>query len=137
MPPLPQRPMHAGLPFAVEPTADGSPRLRRARVTQCALSRICGVCAKNLERPIAFLGDSAAVEANSFVLPPMHVECAERLVVDHGDSWEMLGQDGPVSQWEIVTTAGFEHVTPRREDADKRVRMTPNAVLGRMPVLHR
>ncbi|QWC84950.1 hypothetical protein KLP28_15605 [Nocardioidaceae bacterium] len=137
MAPLPQRPMHEGLPFAVELTADGSPRLRRARVTQCALSRICGVCAGSLGRPIAFLGDGEAVRSNVFVLPPMHLECAEQLVADHGDAWEMLGQDGPVHQWEIVTTGGFEHHRAGKGDADNRPRLSPNAVIGRMPVLHR
>ena len=48
----------------------------RAWVTQCALSRICGVCERPLGRPIAFVGTAEEVGRNAFHLPPMHVECA-------------------------------------------------------------
>lgn len=86
----------------------------RAWVTQCALSRICGVCERPLGRPIAFVGTVEEVGRNAFHLPPMHVECAR--------AWS-----GDAS--ELVTTAGFEFVRPAKEDADKRPTFQPNSLL--------
>lgn len=97
---------------------DGSSRLReptRAWVTQCALSRICGVCEGGLGRPIAFVGSVEERDRNSFLLPPMHAECAARVCAE---------------EQVIVTTGGFEFVRARREDADRRPRFEPNSVVG-------
>ena len=86
----------------------------RKWVTQCALSRICGVCARPLGRPDE--GDRAAEEVgrNAFHLPPLHVECTPALV---GESTQ------------VVTTAAFEFVRPAKEDADRRPRFEPNSLL--------
>jgi hypothetical protein len=46
--------------------------LIRARVIQCALSRICGVCGEPLGRPIAFLGTRDESGRNAFHSPPLH-----------------------------------------------------------------
>ena len=46
-------------------------------MTQCALSRICGVCGESLARPVAFLGSVEEADRNAFHFPPSHVECAE------------------------------------------------------------
>jgi len=86
----------------------------RAWVTQCALSRICGVCARPLGRPIAFVGSAEEVGRNAFHLPPLHVECTPALV---GESTQ------------VVTTAAFEFVRPAKEDADRRPRFEPNSLL--------
>ena len=86
----------------------------RAWVTQCALSRICGVCERPLGRPIAFVGTAEEVGRNAFHLPPLHVECASELM---GESTE------------LVTTAGFEFVRPAKEDADRRPTFQPNSLL--------
>jgi hypothetical protein len=87
------------------------------RVTQCALSRICGVCGEPLGRPIAFLGTPLEVGRNAFHFPPMHVACAHTL----------LGEAGAT---EVVTTAGFEFVRPGREDHDRRPTFQPNSLLS-------
>ena len=86
----------------------------RAWVTQCALSRICGVCARPLGRPIAFVGTPEEVGRNAFHLPPLHVDCAPALLDD---------------STRVVTTAGFEFVRAAKEDLDRRPRFEPNSLL--------
>jgi len=88
--------------------------LDKAWVTRCALSRICGVCAEPLGRPIAFVGSAEEVGRNAFHLPPLHLECAQELV-------------GETTQ--VVTTAGFEFVRRAKEDIDKRPTFQPNSLL--------
>jgi hypothetical protein len=90
--------------------------LAGARVTQCALSRICGSCGRPLGRPVAFVGTSAEVGRNAFHAPPLHLDCAEA-----------LRRERP--GWELVTTAGFEFVRPARDDADRRPTFQPNSLL--------
>ncbi len=102
--------------------ASGSPdSLIGRRVTQCALSRICGVCGRPLGRPVAFVGTSTEVGRNAFHLPPLHTKCVDAL----------RASDGADPSWEIVTTAGFEFVRPGREDDDRRPTFQPNSLLGR------
>jgi hypothetical protein len=96
----------------------GSLDVSRKRVTQCALSRICGACDESLGRPIAFLGTAEEQARNEFHAPPLHLACAERL---RGSA---PGLDV------LVTTAGFEFERPGRDDLDPRVRFRPNSVLG-------
>jgi hypothetical protein len=103
----------ATTPFAWGETLD---ELDGARVTQCALSRICGCCGRPLGRPIGFLGTAAEVGRNAFHAPPLHAECARGLLADRPD-------------WELVTTAGFEFVRPAREDLDRRPTFQPNSLL--------
>ena len=86
------------------------------RVTQCALSRVCGVCGRPLGRPIAFVGTALEVGRNAFHAPPLHLGCARSLLAERAD-------------WELVTTAGFEFVRPAREDADRRPTFQPNSLL--------
>ena len=87
----------------------------RAWVTQCALSRICGVCERPLGRPIAFVGTAEEIGRNAFHYPPLHVECAGALLGD--------------GSTELVTTAGFEFVRPAKEDVDRRPTFQPNSIL--------
>ena len=91
--------------------------LDRRRVTQCALSRVCGGCGRSLGRPIAFVGPAGEVGRNEFHAPPLHTTCADdvRRVVD--------------PTWEVVLTAGFEYVRPARDDTDRRPRFEPNSLL--------
>ena len=91
----------------------------RAWVTQCALSRICGVCGETLGRPIAFLGSPEEEGRNAFHLPPMHPECAE----------ELLRAPDADPRWEVVETAGFEFVRPSREEIEDRPTFQPNSLL--------
>ena len=100
-----------------EDLRDGSIRLReptRAWVTQCALSRICGVCEGGLGRPIAFVGTEVERDRNEFHQPPMHLACAERV-----QSGEQV----------IVSTSGFEFLRPDRADPDPLPRFEPTSVL--------
>ncbi len=87
-----------------------------ARVTQCALSRVCGGCGTPLGRPIAFVGASLEVGRNAFHAPPLHPACASALLAQRDD-------------WELVTTAGFEFVRGNREDEDRRPTFHPNSLL--------
>ena len=96
-----------------EDQRDGSTRLReptRAWVTQCALSRICGVCEDGLGRPVAFLGTPTERDRNQFHHPPMHRACAERV-----RSPEQV----------VVTCAAFEFLRPDRHDPDPAPRFAP------------
>jgi hypothetical protein len=122
------------VPFACgtgEPGAAPTARaLDHRRVTQCALSRICGVCGAGLGRPIAFIGSPDEEARQAFHFPPTHLECAEQLLAVYGDvRGSVLGQTEPFDQWVIVTTGGFEYVRPRRQDVDRRATFEPNSFL--------
>src|SRR3954467_5497428 len=96
------------LPFACGTGTDAdATRLDGRRVTQCALSRVCGVCGSGLGRPIAFLGTELERDRNAFHFPPSHVGCAEALAAwVSGVRGPLLGQD-EVEGWVLVTTASF------------------------------
>jgi hypothetical protein len=91
--------------------------LVRRKVTQCALSRICGGCGTPLGRPIAFVGTAAEVARNEFHAPPLHATCAD-------DVRRTLE-----ASWDIVLTAGFEFVRPVSHDPDPLARFVPNSLL--------
>ncbi len=90
------------------------------RVTQCALSRICGVCGEPLGRPVAFVGTPREVGRNAYHQPPLHASCAV----------ELCGMAGADPDWRTVTTAGFEFVRAGREDDDRRPTFQPNSLLS-------
>ncbi len=111
-------------------TAPSVRRLDGRRVTQCALSRVCGVCGAGLGRPIAFLGSRLEADRNAFHFPPSHLGCAESLLdAVRGLAGGVLGQEDEVRSWTIVTTAGFEYVRPAKEDLDPRPTFQPNSIL--------
>ena len=127
------------VPFACgspDPYADPdapSPSVReldKRRVTQCALSRVCGVCGSGLGRPIAFLGSADEVGRNAFHFPPSHVGCAEAALAvwGEGDS-AALGHPSPPEGWALVTTSGFEYIRPSGESEDRRAVFSPNSVI--------
>lgn len=91
--------------------------LSRARVTQCALSRICGACGEPLGRPIVFVGTAQESDRNEFHGPPLHASCAPGV--------QALD---PAAQ--VVPTAAFEFVRPGRDDADQQVRFE---LVSRLP----
>ena len=100
------------------------------RVTQCALSRICGVCGAALGRPLAFLGSPDELDRMAFHFPASHVECARALLAAYaGVDRPVLGQAGAPADWVLVTTASFEFVRPAKEDADRRPVFRPNGLL--------
>ena len=108
-------------PFAWDPSPEGGlGELVKRRVTQCALSRICGVCAESLGRPVVFVGTPEEIGRNAFHAPPLHRACADALLRDPGADPE----------WEIVETAGFEFVRPAKEDVDRRPTFQPNSLLS-------
>ena len=86
--------------------ADGE--LVRSKVTQCALSRVCGACGASLGRPIAFVGTEAEVGRNAFHAPPLHTTCAEEVRRELDPSWE------------VVSTGGFEFVRAAEEGGGRR-----------------
>jgi hypothetical protein len=111
-------------------TPPSARHLDKRRVTQCALSRVCGVCGAGLGRPIAFLGSPLEAGRNAFHFPPAHVACAEALVAAYaGVGQPVLGQD-EVGPWLLITTASFEFVRANREDLDRRPSFQPNAILS-------
>ena len=121
------------IPFA----SMGDLGLDKRKVTQCALSRICGVCGESLARPLAFLGSVAEADRNEFHFPPMHVSCAEvALEVWGTSSSASLGHPSRPSSWALVTTSGFEFVRPTPEWEDRRPVFAPNSVIEdrRLPV---
>ena len=104
--------------------------LDKRRVTQCALSRICGVCGAGLGRPLAFLGSRRELDRLAFHLPACHLACAEALLAAYAGVTEpVLGQEDPPQDWVLVTTASFEFVRPGSEDADRRPVFQPNGLL--------
>lgn len=128
------------VPFACGTEGFGGPRdgsaptartLDGRRVTQCALSRVCGVCGSGLGRPIGFLGSTLELDRNAFHFPPTHVACAEALLAAYAEVTEpVLGQDSVPDPWVLVTTAGFEYVRANREDLDRRPTFQPNSLLS-------
>lgn len=92
--------------------------LVKRKVTQCALSRICGACGASLGRPIAFVGPDAEVARNEFHAPPLHATCAD-------DVRRALDET-----WQVVLTSGFDYVRPAADDLDKQPRFRPNSLIG-------
>jgi hypothetical protein len=92
--------------------------LQRRRVTQCALSRVCGGCGRSLGRPVAFVGAPAEVARNEFHAPPLHATCAD----------DVRRELDPA--WEVVLTSGFDFVRPTADDRDREPRFRPNSLLG-------
>jgi hypothetical protein len=119
--------MHRGdIPFA----SRGDLGLDKRKVTQCALSRICGVCGDSLARPVAFLGSALEADSNAFHFPPSHVQCAEAALAVWADSYSVaLGHPSPPEGWALVTTSGFEYVRPSGESDDRRPVFSPNSVI--------
>jgi hypothetical protein len=122
------------VPFVCE-AEDGTLDLatvHKRRVIRCALSRICGLCGISLGWPIAFLGSSAEVAANTLRFPPLHQECGEAALTVYAPLGAgVLGIDTAPAEWEMVTTGGFELERPAGRDGDQRVAFRLHAVLGR------
>ena len=113
--------------------ADGALSARnldKRRVTQCALSRICGVCGAGLGRPLAFFGSQTELDRMAFHVPACHVPCAEALLAAYDALREpLLGQDTAPPDWVLVTTASFEFVRANTDDLDRRTVFQPNGLL--------
>jgi hypothetical protein len=104
--------------------------LDKRRVTQCALSRICGVCGAGLGRPLAFFGSQRELGRMAFHFPASHLECAQALLAAYADVDEpVLEQDTAPADWVLVTTASFEFVRANKGDLDRRPVFQPNSLL--------
>jgi hypothetical protein len=115
------------LPFA----STGDLGLDRRKVTQCALSRICGVCGESLARPVAFLGSALEADRNAFHFPPSHVKCAEAAIAAWaGSNSAVLGHTSEPESWTLVTTSGFEYIRPTGETDDRRSVFAPNSLIS-------
>ncbi len=122
------------VPFACgtgEPGAPATAReLDQRRVTQCALSRVCGICGAGLGRPVAFLGSEDEAARNEFHFPPTHLTCAQALLTSYDAvGAAVLGQLTRLDRWVLVTTGGFEFVRAGRDQVDRRPVFSPNSVL--------
>ena len=126
---LPRDAAGCPIPFACGTASTTLVSLDRRRVTQCALSRICGVCGASLGRPLTLLGTPAESARNAFHFPPAHWECAQALQADlRAVTGPALGQDAD-AEWVLVTTGGFEFVRPGRDDEDTWPTFQPNSRL--------
>lgn len=109
----------------------------KARAIQCALSRVCGLCGLSLATgPAAattFVGSVAEADANTFVFPPVHMDCAE-LALDTYPALRVpvLGQRRVLAEWAVVVTGGFELERPAERGAP--VLFHPNSVSSRATV---
>lgn len=119
-----------GVPHGAASEAPSVRVLDHRRVTQCALSRVCGVCGAALGRPITFVGSAEEADRNAFHFPPCHVQCAQALVANVRHlRVPVLGQDEVVDPWVLVTTAAFEFVRPSKGQQDRRPVFEPYKVL--------
>ena len=101
--------------------------LNGRRVTQCALSRVCAMCAQTLEFPLAFLGDDQAADERSYPCPPMHVACAEaavRLYPPTPASTAGRAADA----WVMLLTGSFQVERPSRRGDPTLFRPAPGEV---------
>ena len=104
--------------------------LNKKRVTQCALSRICGVCGDSLGSPVGFLGSVEELDRLAFHFPPVHPDCgAAILAACQGAPTGVLGQDSPVAAWVLVSTGGFEHERAQPDALDRRPTFKPNSLV--------
>ncbi|WP_229051628.1 hypothetical protein [Aeromicrobium sp. Leaf350] len=122
------------LPFACVDDADGGRHdtVVKARAIRCALSRICGICAEVLTRPVAFLGSAEEADAVEFLFPPCHVACAEEAVREHAPRGAVLGHAEAPGEWVVLTTGGFDLVRPTKRGGA--VSFRPNSVIGRSAI---
>lgn len=101
----------------------------KARAIQCALSRICGLCGLSMSGTTTFVGSPEEADANAFVFPPMHPDCAAYALETYPAlGVPVLGQPLVVREWVVVETGGFELERPARRGPDMRVLFHPNSV---------
>ena len=99
--------------------------LNKARVTQCALSRVCGVCGSGLDRPIAFVGTAAEEARTAFHFPPLHPGCAEALVSALREHVVPVPGQDTAGEPVLLTCSAFEFVRPTAADLDRRPVFAP------------
>ena len=99
----------------------------KARVIQCALSRVCGLCGLSMSGVTTFVGSSDEAEANAFGFPPMHTECATYALDTYPPlGVPVLGQQLVLREWAVVETGGFDLERPQERGMP--VLFHPNSV---------
>jgi hypothetical protein len=101
--------------------------LNGKRVVQCALSRVCAMCAQTLGFPLAFLGDRAAADERAYTYPPMHVPCAEAAVRLYPPT-PAAAAGRPVQAWVMFLTGSFQVERPSRRGEPMLFRPAPGEV---------
>lgn len=105
----------------------------KARVIQCALSRVCGLCGLSMSGVTTFVGSSDEAEANSFGFPPMHTACATYALDTYPPlGVPVLGQQLVLHEWVVVETGGFDLERPQERGMP--VLFHPNSVTSRESV---
>jgi hypothetical protein len=102
-------------------------QLNRKRVTQCALSRVCAMCAQTLAFPLAFLGDQQAADQRAYTCPPMHASCAEAAVGLYPPTPASTA-GRPVDAWVMLLTGSFQVERPSRRGDPTLFRPAPGEV---------
>lgn len=103
-------------------------RLNGKRVTQCALSRVCAMCAQTLDFPLAFLGDRQAVDERVYAYPPMHVSCAEAAVRLYPPTPASAAGRPADDAWVMLLTGSFQVERPSRRGDPTLFRPAPGDV---------
>lgn len=101
--------------------------LNGKRAVQCALSRVCALCAQSLSYPLAFLGDHEAADTRAYTYPPMHLACAEAAVRLYAPTPAATG-GRPVGAWAVLLTGSFELERPTRRGDPMLFRPAPGEV---------
>jgi hypothetical protein len=95
------------------------------RVTQCALSRVCAMCAQSLDYPLAFLGGEEDAQTHTYAYPPMHLGCAEAAVRLYPPPEHADGRPG---SWVMTVTGSFQVERPSRRGEPTVFRAAPGEV---------
>jgi hypothetical protein len=99
--------------------------LNRKRVTQCALSRVCALCAQSLDYPLAFLGDDEEAQSRTYAYPPVHLGCAQAAVRLYPPPGAATGVRGG---WVMTVTGSFQVERPSRRGQPTVFRAAPGEV---------
>ena len=98
--------------------------LNGKRVTQCALSRVCAMCAQTLAFPLAFLGDEEEARTRTYAYPPMHEDCAQAALRLYPRPETDDGGKG----WVMLLTGSFQVERPSRRGDPTLFRPAPGEV---------
>ena len=101
-------------------------RLNPKRVTQCALSRVCAMCAQTLAFPLAFLGDEEEARTRTYAYPPMHEGCAQAALRLYPPP-RTAGGGGAGNGWVMLLTGSFQVERPSRRGDPTRFRPAPGS----------
>ncbi len=101
--------------------------LNGKRVTQCALSRVCAMCAQTLDFPLAFLSDQQAADERLYTYPPMHASCADAAVRLYPPT-PASAAGRKADAWVMLLTGSFQVERPSRRGDPTLFRPAPGEV---------